>query len=74
MSVPTPNPVFNSDDFVVESGGLSETTANSLYLRKLIDDSTDNELTVGGLLTPTIDSITPHGNILIGNAHTGGWV
>ena len=40
---PSPNPVFKSDDFVVgTSSGLDETTANSLYLRKTLDDTTDH--------------------------------
>ena len=75
MSAPTPNPVFNSDDFVGESGGgLSETKANSLYLRKTIDDSTANQLTVNAILTPSINSGGEYANMAIGCAQTGGWL
>ena len=69
------NPIFNSADFVEESGGgLSETTANSLYLRKTIDDSTANQLTVNAILTPSINSGTEYGNMALGCAQTGGWL
>ena len=63
---PTANPVFNADDFLVQtsSGGLDETMANSRYIRKLVDDATDYSLTVrNGFWTQSVDS-PPESNSL----------
>ena len=70
MSVPpTANPVFNADDFLVQtsSGGLDETTANARYIRKTVDDSTDYSLTVrNGFWTQSVDAPPDSNSISLG--------
>ena len=66
---PTANPVFNADDFLVQtsSGGLDETTANARYIRKTVDDSTDYSLTVrNGFWTQSVDAPPDSNSISLG--------
>ena len=65
---PTANPVFNSDDFEVQtSGGLDETTANARYIRKTVDDLSDYSLTVrNGFWTQSVDAPPDSNSISLG--------
>ena len=66
---PTSNPVFNADDFEVQtsSGGLDETMANARYIRKTVDDSTDYSLTVrNGFWCQSVDAPPDSTSISLG--------
>lgn len=66
-----PNINFNSSFYETDSIGLTQTQANTLYLRKTTPDTASAiETFAGGVLTDTINSITAGSNMAIASNHT----